>query len=47
VCARGALDDLIVATGLDAGALASALSALELGGLAAEGDGVYRRAAGS
>ena len=42
-----ALDDLVVATGLDAGTLAAALSALELGGLAAEGDGVYRRAAGS
>jgi DNA processing protein len=42
-----ALDDLVVATGLGAGALAAALSALELGGLAAEGDGVYRRAAGS
>jgi DNA processing protein len=42
-----ALDDLVVATGLDAGALAAALSALELAGLAAEGDGAYRRAAGS
>jgi DNA processing protein len=42
-----ALDDLVVATGLDAGTLAAALSTLELGGLAAEGDGVYRRAAGS
>jgi DNA processing protein len=45
--APAALDDLVVATGLDAGAIAAALSALELGGFAAEGDGVYRRAAGS
>jgi DNA processing protein len=42
-----AMDDLVLATGLDAGPLAAALSALELAGLAAEGDGVYRRTAGS
>jgi DNA processing protein len=42
-----AVDDLVPLTGLRAGALAAALSELELGGLVAEGDGVYRRTAGS
>ncbi|MFN2472288.1 MAG: DNA-processing protein DprA [Gaiellaceae bacterium] len=37
-----AVDDLVVATGLDAGALAAALSELELLGLAVEAEGVYR-----
>jgi DNA processing protein len=41
------LDDLVGATGLGAGPLAAALSALELAGLASEGNGVYRRVAGS
>jgi DNA processing protein len=41
-----AVDELVAATGLDAGAVAAALSELELAGLAAEGNGRYRRAAG-
>ncbi len=40
------IDELVAATGLGAGAVAAALSELELAGLAAEGDGRYRRAAG-
>jgi DNA processing protein len=41
-----AIDDVVVATGLEAAAVAAALSELELLGLAAEGDGIYRRAVG-
>ena len=41
-----AVDELVRATGLDASAVAAALTELELAGLAAEGDGLYRRAAG-
>jgi DNA processing protein len=40
------LDELAAATGLAAGPVAAALSELELAGLATEGDGRYRRAAG-
>jgi DNA processing protein len=40
------IDELVAATGLGAGAVAAALSELELAGLASEGDGRYRRAAG-
>ncbi len=42
-----AIDDLVQLTGLDAAAAAAALSELELLGLVAEGDGLYRRTAGS
>ena len=35
-------DELVRATGLPPGAAAAALAELELAGLAAEGDGVYR-----
>ena len=38
----GAADDVARAAGLDARAVAVALAELELGGLAHEGDGVYR-----
>ena len=41
------VDDLVTSTGLDAGALAAGLSELELAGLVAEGDGLYRRTVGS
>jgi DNA processing protein len=41
-----AADDLVVATGLDAGTVAAALSELELLGLAAEGEGLFRSLAG-
>jgi DNA processing protein len=37
-------DELVRATGRTAGEIASALAELELAGLAAEGDGIYRRA---
>jgi DNA processing protein len=37
-------DELVRATGRTAGEIATALAELELAGLAAEGDGVYRRA---
>ena len=37
-------DELVGATGLEAGAIAAALAELELAGLAAEGDGLYRAA---
>ena len=40
-----AVDDLVGITGLDAAAVAGALSELELRGLASEGDGLYRRSA--
>jgi DNA processing protein len=40
------VDEIVAATGLGAGAVAAALSELELAGLAAEGDGRYRRVAG-
>ena len=40
------VDDLVAATGLGAAAVAAALSELELAGLAAEGDGRFRRMAG-
>ncbi len=40
-----AIDELVVATGLDAASVAAALSELELSGLASEGDGLYRRTA--
>jgi DNA processing protein len=40
------IDELVAATGLGAGAVAAALSELELAGLVLEGDGSYRRAAG-
>jgi DNA processing protein len=43
--AAAGADELARATGLAAGALASALADLELGGLAAQADGVYRPAA--
>ena len=39
-------DELGGGTGLDAGAVAGALTELELAGLAVAGDGLYRRAAG-
>jgi len=38
-----AADELVSATGLDARAVAIALAELELGGLACEGDGLFRR----
>lgn len=41
-----AVDELVRATGLDAAAVAAAVTELELAGLAAAGDGLYRRAAG-
>ncbi len=41
-----AVDELVRATGLDASAVAAALTELELAGLASAGDGLYRRAAG-
>jgi DNA processing protein len=41
-----AVDELVRATGLDAAAVAAALTELELAGLALAGDGLYRRAAG-
>jgi DNA processing protein len=37
-----AVNQLVQATGLSAGAVAGALAELELAGLAAEGDGLYR-----
>ena len=40
----GAADDVVRATGLDARAVAVALAELELAGLAAEGDGIFRPA---
>jgi DNA processing protein len=39
-------DELVTATGLGIGAVAAALTELELAGLAAEGDGRYRRVTG-
>jgi DNA processing protein len=41
-----AVDELVRATGLDASAVAAALTELELAGLVVGGDGLYRRAAG-
>jgi DNA processing protein len=38
----GAADELVRSTGLDAATLAVALAELELGGLASEGEGIYR-----
>jgi DNA processing protein len=40
------IDELVAPTGIGAGAVAAALSELELAGMAAEGVGRYRRAAG-
>lgn len=40
--AAAGADELVRATGLDAGAVAAALTELELAGLAAEADGLYR-----
>jgi predicted Rossmann fold nucleotide-binding protein DprA/Smf involved in DNA uptake len=37
-------DELVRATGRSAGEIATALAELELAGLAAEGEGIYRRA---
>jgi DNA processing protein len=41
-----AVDELVRSTGLDASAVAAALTELELSGLAVAGDGLYRRVAG-